>query len=59
MALQAATSFLPSALSARKEVSGSSAFSSEHSCLCGCFFFLSFFGIAVSFSVRAAKLRFW
>jgi hypothetical protein len=58
MALQAATSFLPSALSARKEVSGSSAFSSEHSCLCGCFFFF-FFGIAVSFSVRAAKLRFW
>ena len=37
MALQAATSFLPSALSARKEVSESgswfSAFSSEHSCL--------------------------
>lgn len=48
MALQAATSFLPSALSARKEVSGSCAFSSDHSCLRRRFFFLRF---VLSFSV--------
>jgi hypothetical protein len=51
MALQAATSFLPSALSARKEVSGAVLRFPASTVL--------FFRFALSFSVRAAKWRLW